>query len=1091
MLARFRWLSLALAVSLTSAAYPTHAQDSDEPKDPAPGLNEGLLGAFQFRNIGPAVMSGRIADIAIDPVDRSVRYLAVASGGVWKTNNAGTTWSPIFDGYGSYSIGCVTVDPNDRFTVWVGTGENNSQRSVGYGDGLYKSIDGGKSFSKVGLANSEHIAKIIVHPENSNIVYVAAQGPLWKDGGDRGLYKTIDGGKTWSQVLAISERTGVTDLVMDPRAPNVLYAASYQRRRHQWTLIDGGPESAIYKTTDGGTTWRKITRGLPGGDIGRIGLAISPIQPDIVYAIVEASEGSSGFFRSGDRGESWQKQSSYVTSSPQYYQELVACPHKLDRVYALDTLLMVTEDGGKTFVPAGEANKHVDNHALVIDPTDEDHLLVGCDGGLYESWDRGSSYHYYSNLPITQFYKIGLSNDKPFYYVYGGTQDNATQGGPSRTTNIHGIRNSDWFITVFGDGFDPAVDPEDPNTVYSQWQYGGLVRFDRKTGETIDIKPQEEKDGPPLRWNWDSPLLISPHSSKRLYYGCQILFASDDRGDTWKAISPDLTRQIDRNQLKVMGRVWGVDTVAKNASTSPYGSIISVDESPLVSGLIYAGTDDGLIQVTEDGGQNWRKVDKFGSLDVPEFGYISDIEASLFDPNTVFVTVNNFKRGDFRPYVLKSTDRGHNWSLITANLPERGSVYTIKQDHVAADLLFVGTEFGVFCTLDGGQKWLQLNGGIPTIAVRELEIQRRESDLVVGTFGRGIYILDDYSPLRAISTSMVDEAAKIFPVKPGLMYVPSAPLAGGGPKAYQGASFFTAPNPDFGVTFTYYVKETVKSKKSQRKEKEQKAAANGGDTPYPTWEELKAEDREQLSKAWLVIKDSAGRVVNRLPAALSRGVHRATWGYDLPSVGPLAGGASPTALPGKYTVSYVQVIEGETKELVPPVEFEVQPLGWDAVTPEQRVAYAEFNSQVAKLQRVVLAAQRMVSQTKEQLDLVQRMVEGTPTLDPAFAKEARDLAQKLEDLSEKFTGDPTKPRRNEPGMPGMLDRLQTVIGGSYGVSTGPTNTHRRLLTLVNEEYVAVEAQLRQLLETDLPNFHQKLEDAGAPWTPGRKLPTLK
>ena len=1089
MLRQFRWLSLAVALSILPSNSILVAQDSDEPKDPAPGLNEGLLGGFQFRNIGPAVMSGRIADIAIDPVDRSVRYVAAASGGVWKTNNAGTTWSPIFDGYGSYSIGCVTVDPNDRFTVWVGTGENNSQRSVGYGDGLYKSIDGGKSFSKVGLENSEHIAKIIVHPKESNTVFVAAQGPLWKDGGDRGLYKTTDGGKTWNCVLSISERTGVTDLVMDPRDPNVLYAAAYQRRRHQWTLIDGGPESAIYKSTDGGASWRKISRGLPGGDVGRIGLALSPIQPDIVYALVEAAEDNSGFFRSSDRGESWQKQSSFGTTSPQYYQEIVACPHKLDRVYALDTYLMVTEDGGKTFVPAGESNKHVDNHALIIDPTDEKHLLVGCDGGLYESWDRGNNYYYYSNLPLTQFYKIGLSNDKPFYYVYGGTQDNATQGGPSRTTNIHGIRNSDWFITVFGDGFDPAVDPEEPNTVYSQWQYGGLVRFDRRTGETVDIKPQEEKDGPPLRWNWDSPLLISPHNSKRLYYGSQILFASDDRGDTWKAISPDLTRQIDRNQLKVMGRIWGVDTVAKNASTSPYGSVISVDESALVAGLIYAGTDDGLLQVTEDGGQNWRKIEKFGSLEVPEYGYISDVEASLFDANTVFVTVNNFKRGDFRPYVLKSTDRGHNWTLITANLPERGSVYTIKQDHVAQDLLFVGTEFGVFCTLDGGQKWLELNGGLPTIAARELEIQKRESDLVVGTFGRGIYILDDYSPLRAISLAMVDEAAKIFPVKPGLMYVPSAPLAGGGPKAYQGANFYTAPNPEFGVTFTYYVKESVKSLKAQRQEKEQKAG--GGDTPYPSWDELKAEDRAQNPKAWLTIKDMSGRVVTRLPGTLSRGIHRATWDYQLPSVGPLASGARPTALPGKYTVSYSQVIDGETKELVPPVEFEVVPLGWDAVTPEQRVVFAEFNGQVAKLQRVVLAAQRMVSQSKEQLEFVQRMIEAVPTLDPALAKEARDLALKLEDLSEKFTGDPTKPRRNEPAMPGMLDRLQTVIGGSYGVSTGPTNTHRRLFALVNEEYTTVEAQLRQLLETDIPVFHQKLEEAGAPWTPGRKLPTLK
>jgi photosystem II stability/assembly factor-like uncharacterized protein len=1089
---RRQLLSLCVLFSgFVSAGASLYAQDSDQPKDPAPGLNEGLLGGFQFRNIGPALMSGRIVDIAIDPVDSSVRYLAAGSGGVWKTTNAGTTWNPIFDNYGSYSIGTVVVDPNDRFTVWVGTGENNSQRSVGYGDGLYKSIDGGKSFSKVGLENSEHIAKIIVHPDDSQTVYVAVQGPLWKDGGDRGLYKTTDGGKTWTRILSISERTGVTDLVVDPRDPSVMYAASYQRRRHQWTLIDGGPESAIYKSTDGGESWRKISRGLPGGDVGRIGLAISPQQPDILYAIVEATEGSGGFFRSADKGESWQKQSSYVAGSPQYYQEIVACPHKLDRVYSMDTYLMVTEDGGKTFSPVGESNKHVDNHALAIDPKDEKHLLVGCDGGLYETWDRGATYQYTANLPITQFYKIGVSNDKPFYYVYGGTQDNATQGGPSRTNNVHGIRNSDWFITVFGDGFDPAVDPEDPNTVYSQWQYGGLVRHDRKTGETIDIKPQEEKGGVPLRWNWDSPLLISPHNSKRIYYASQMLFVSDDRGDTWKAISPDLTRQIDRNQLKVMGRVWSVDAVAKNTSTSFYGSIISIDESPLVPGLLYAGTDDGLVQVSEDGGQNWRKIEKFGTLDVPEYGYINDIEASLHDPNTVFVTITNFKRGDFRPYILKSTDRGANWSVITADLPERGSVFTLKQDHVNANLIFCGTEFGVYCTLDGGQKWIKLGGGLPTIMVRELEIQRRENDLVLGTFGRGIYILDDYSPLRAVSTAMVEEPAKIFSIKPGLMYVPAAPLAAGGAKAFQGASFYTAPNPEFGVTFTYYVKESVKSKKSQRVEKEQKAAASGGDTPYPTWDELKAEDREQAPKAWLTIRDAAGAIVTRLPASLSRGIHRATWNYELPSVAPLASGSRPTALPGKYSVSYSQVIEGETKELVAATEFEVQPLGWDGVTPEQRGAYAAFNTEVAKVQRVVMAAQQMVQDTREQIDFIQRMVDTTPKLDASFAKEVRELGLRLEDLAESFSGDGTKPKRSEPGVPGMMDRLQTVIQGSYGVSTGPTNTHRRLLAIVSEEYAAVEAKLRQLIEQDLPNLNQRLEDAGAPWTPGRRIPVIK
>ena len=528
-------LFLCLVTLLPTISY-CFAQDSDEPEDPAPGLNSSLVSSLKFRGIGPALMSGRILDIAIDPVKRSTWYIATV-GGVWKTSNAGVTWKPIFEDKGSYSIGCVAIDPNDRFTIWVGTGENNSQRSVGYGDGLYKSTDGGSSFKKVGLENSEHIGNIVVHPEDGNTVYVAAQGPLWKDGGDRGLYKTTDGGKTWDRILHISEQTGINEIHMDPSNPDTLYASAYQRRRHQWVLIDGGPESGIHKSTDGGETWKKINSGLPDGDKGRIGMTISPINHEVIYALVEAASDKSGFYRSANRGETWQRMSDYITTSPQYSQEIVACPHKFDRVYSLDTYMQATEDGGKSFSRIGEADKHVDNHALVIDPADADHLIVGCDGGVYESWDRGKTYDFKSNLPITQFYKVAVSNEKPFYYVYGGTQDNATQGGPSQTNNTHGIRNSDWFITVFGDGFDPAVDPEDPDTIYSQWQYGGLVRFNRKTGERVDIRPQPEKSGTPNRWNWDSALLISPHSNTRVYYGSQRLYRTDDRGDSWEAIS--------------------------------------------------------------------------------------------------------------------------------------------------------------------------------------------------------------------------------------------------------------------------------------------------------------------------------------------------------------------------------------------------------------------------------------------------------------------------------------------------------------------------------------------------------------------------
>jgi photosystem II stability/assembly factor-like uncharacterized protein len=1085
--------TLAIAIAAGMIAPNVYAQDSDERKDEMPGINSGLVSPLRFRGIGPAFMSGRIGDIAVDPVNRSTWYIAASSGGVWKTTNAGVTFSPIFDGYTSFSIGCVTVSPHDRHTIWVGTGENNSQRSVAYGDGVYKSTDGGQSFSKVGLENSEHIGMIAVHPTEPNTVFVAAQGPLWKDGGDRGLYRTTDGGRSWSKVLDISPMTGVNEIHIDHENPDVMYATSYQRRRHEWVLIDGGPESAIYKSTDGGNTWRKANRGLPGGDLGRIGIDISPVNSEVVFAIVEAGEGKGGFYRSKNRGETWERVGSYVSSGPQYYNEIVCCPHNIDRIYSLDTNLMVSEDGGKTFVPAGEDDKHVDNHAIVIDPVDPNHLIVGCDGGIYETWDRCKTYDYKANLPITQFYRVAVSNEKPFYYVYGGTQDNATQGGPSRTNNDHGIRNSDWFVTVFGDGFEPAVDPQDPDTVYSQWQYGGLVRYNRKTGERVDIKPQESKDGPPLRWNWDSPLLISPHNAKRLYYASQILFRSDDRGDNWTAISPDLSRQIDRNQLKVMGRVWSVDAVAKNSSTSLYGNIVSLDESPRVAGLLYVGTDEGLVQISEDGGGSWRKVDQFGTLDVPEFGYINDIEADLHDDNTVYVAVQNHKRGDFKPYILKSNDRGRTWSDITGNLPVRGSVYTLKQDHVNPKLLFCGTEFGVFFTIDGGEKWVAIKSGLPTISIRDMEIQRRENDLVLATFGRGFYILDDYSPLRDLKPELL-ETNHMFPIKKGLMFQTVTPM-GVSDRGFQGANFYTAPNPDYGVTFTFYLKEELKSKKSEREKKDRERSSGGRDAPYPSWEDLKAEDREVGPSRWLTIRDAAGNVVRKIPTSTDKGMVRTTWDFRHAGGGGggrrRSAGAGPIAVPGKYTIEISQMVEGNVTEVLPKVEFEIEPLTFGDTTEINRQAILDFSKQVLKLANAVSAATQQASEASEHLSAIEALTKSAAEVDPALWKEIRTLQVRLLNVQEKFSGDPTRTRRNEDAMPGLQSRLANSMMGAMGSTNGPTGTHRRQYEIAGEEFDAAMVELNQLLGTDIPALLKKLDDVGAPWTPGRAIPKWK
>jgi photosystem II stability/assembly factor-like uncharacterized protein len=714
LLSRLTALVAALGVAVTGTiAQPSDGDAADESR-----LTASTFARLKLRGIGPALMAGRIADIAIHPEDQSTWYVAVGSGNVWKTTNAGTTWTPIFDDQGSYSIGCVTLDPRNPDVVWVGTGENVSGRHVGYGDGIYRSLDGGTTWTNLGLRESEHIGRIIVDPRDSDVVYVACEGPLWSPGGDRGLYKTTDGGATWEKMLGGGEHTGVLSVVQDPRDPDVLYAATQQRFRNVAALMDGGPESGIHKSTDGGRTWRRLHHGLPTENMGKIGLAISPQDPDVLYATIELANRTGGFWRSADRGETWEKRNDYLSggTGPHYYQELYACPHRFDRVYQMDVRMHVTEDGGRTFRRMTERNKHSDNHALAFDRDDPDYLLAGSDGGLYESWDRGESWKFVANLPITQFYKVAVDYDEPFYNIYGGTQDNSTQGGPSRTDNVNGIRNSDWFITVFADGHQPAVDPTNPDIIYSEWQEGNLVRHDRRTGEIVYIQPQPEEGEPWERFNWDSPILISPHDPARLYYASQRVWRSDDRGDSWTPISGDLTRALDRLALPMMGRVWSFDSPWDMSAMSAFGTVTSLAESPLVDGLVYAGTDDGIIQVTEDGGATWRRIDKLPG--VPSMFFVNDIKADLHDPDTVYAVVDDHKSGDFTPYVLKSADRGRTWTSIAGDLPDRHIVWRLVQDHERPELLFAGTEFGVFFTIDGGWHWVKLTGGVPVIPFR-------------------------------------------------------------------------------------------------------------------------------------------------------------------------------------------------------------------------------------------------------------------------------------------------------------------------------------------------------------------------------------
>ncbi|MCK5169677.1 MAG: hypothetical protein KAQ75_07350, partial [Bacteroidales bacterium] len=606
-------LTLKLAVALLLLSFQGFSQEKENL------IKESTFAGLKLRNIGPAFMSGRIADIAIHPENENIWIVAVGSGGVWKTENSGTTWKPVFDGQSSYSIGCVTIDANNSNIVWIGTGENVGGRHVGYGDGIYKSEDGGNSWTNMGLKESHHISKIIVHPNNSNIVWVAAQGPLWSKGGDRGLFKTTDGGKTWKRTLGDNEWIGATDIVIDPRNPNVLYVATWQRHRNVAAYMGGGPGTAIYRSTDGGEIWGKLTKGLPKSNMGKIGLAISPQKPDVLYAAIELDNRTGGVYKSVNKGASWAKQSDAVSGAtgPHYYQELYACPHKFDRLYLVDVRMQISDDGGKKFRQMSEKFKHSDNHSIAFKLDDPNYLLVGTDGGIYETFDLTENWKYIPNLPITQFYKVAVDDAEPFYNIYGGTQDNNTQGGPSRTDNRSGIRNSDWDIVLFADGHQPATEPGNPDIVYAEWQQGNLVRADRKTGELVYIQPQPDEGEPYERFNWDAPILVSPHSSTRLYYASHRVWRSDNRGDSWKVISGDLTKNQERLALPIMNKTWSYDSPWDLDAMSVYNTITSLAESPIQEGLIYAGTDDGHIQVTENGGQTWRKINVGDLPNVP------------------------------------------------------------------------------------------------------------------------------------------------------------------------------------------------------------------------------------------------------------------------------------------------------------------------------------------------------------------------------------------------------------------------------------------------------------------------------------------
>ncbi len=1101
----------------TTARWRSWAGGSDDP------INARTFASLRVRNIGPAFISGRVSQFAVFPDSPSHYLVAEASGGIFLTHNDGTTWTPVFDTYGSYSIGTITIDSKNPSIVGVGTGENNDQRSVSFGDGVYRSEDAGRTWKNVGLKATEHIARIVVDPRDSNVVYVAAPGPLWKGGGERGLYKTTDGGKTWSQsLIKVGEYTGCSDVVMDPKNPDVLLAATHQRQRSYFGMIHGGPESALWRSIDAGKTWTKAGGGFPSmGDLGRIGLNFAPSNSSMVYAQVEASQGRGGLYRSTDSGVTWEKRNSFDEQG-QYYSKVQVDPANADRVYIMNMNIMVSDDGGRTLSTLPTRAKHVDNHEIWVDPHNNDHYLVGCDGGVYESFDRAETWIFKSNLPTAQMYDVALSEDAPFYYVYGGTQDNNSFGCPVRTRSSAGLMNSDCFVTMGGDGFYSRVDPKDPNTIYANMQNGGMVRFDRRSGERVGIQPQPAKGDPAMRWNWDAPVIISPHSNTRLYFGAQRLYRSDDRGDSWRAVSPDLTRNLDRNKLPLMGKIWPIDAIQKNVSTALYDNISSIAESPKQEGLIYVGTDDGLVQVTEDGGKSWRKIEK--PADVPADAYVQRIFASQHDSGVVYVAYENHQNGDFKPYLIKSADKGKTWTSISGNLPERGGVYAIAEDYKDPKLLFAGTEFGLYFTKIGGEKWIKFTGGLPTIMVRDIAIQKSMDDLVLGTFGRSIYVLDDYSPLRDATTETLSKESALFPVKTALSYIPGSIFGGGA--GDQGAAFFTAPNPPVGAVITYNLKDGYRTRAQERTQAERAALARGETPPYPTPEILRAESEEEPPAILVTVSDASGKVVRRMEAPATAGLHRITWdlreqganagggrggfgggagaggrggagagrggagaggdpggGGEEPPVFAGRGGGSPLVVPGKYTVALAKRVNGVMTPLPGSQAFEVVAEG--PSTKEDRMALSAFSEKLTKLQQALTASQASVTEARTRLDAIRRAVDSTLTLPPKLHEQTLALQKNLDEIDLALSGDRIWRAHNEGTPASISEHAQAAASPTRGTTGHPTKTATEQYQIASDELAGLIPKLRKLMDVDIKALEKQLDAAGAPPTPGR------
>jgi photosystem II stability/assembly factor-like uncharacterized protein len=844
-------------------------------------IDSSTFGGLEARAIGPAVMSGRISALDGVAADPLTFYVGTASGGLWKSTDGATTFKPVFDD-NNQSIGAVRVDPKNPKNLWVGTGESWTRNSVSIGDGVYKSTDGGDSWTHVGLEKTERIARIQVSPANSDTVWVCATGPLWSSGDDRGVYKTTDGGKSWKRVLAVDADTGCSDLEIDPQEPRILYAGFWTFRRGPSFFRSGGKGSSLWKSTDGGETWRKIEKGLPAEEKGRIAVAVAPSRPSVVYALVESRD--TALYRSEDLGESWERVNSSfnVQARPFYFATLTIDPTDHNRVYKPGLSLTLSEDGGRTFnsslIPSF-SGPHGDHHALWINPKNPHEMLLGTDGGAYLSQDRGARWRHVKSLPVSQFYHVSYDMDFP-YNVYGGLQDNGSWQGPSRGSA--GVQNRDWRNIGTGDGFYAFRDPTDPDVVFVEYQGGEISRLQLSTGENREIQPLPGAGEPAYRFNWNTPIHLSPNDPGTLYLGSQFLFRTRDRGETWEKISPDLSTNDPGLQQQLKSGGLTVD----NSTAENHTTIVAISESPRNRDVIWAGTDDGNVQVTRDGGKRWTNVAAH-LPGVPRGTWVSGVDASPHDEATAFATLDGHARGDMKTWVFKTTDFGATWtSLVTEGL--EGYAHVIRQDPKNSELLFLGTELGLFITVDGGAHWARFTGNFPDkVPVRDLVIHPRDQDLIIATHGRGIYILDDLTSLRSLTRQVMEQEVAFLPSKQAVMIIPSSI------QDFPGDDEFVGTNPAEAASITYWLKK-----------------------------------RHMFGDLKVEVYDAQGALVASLPAGKRKGINRVSWPMRL-AAPKMPGGNSvvmssgsfygPRALAGAYKVKLVkgdQTLESQV-ELVP------------------------------------------------------------------------------------------------------------------------------------------------------------------------------